>query len=93
MGLILVMFVRPPKLDKNNLLDLWSLILTVVLFGLFLMLVKIPLAQKFLKVAPLASKQDYQFIFIATGLWTILMVLFYTVERLGKKMKGKFNRE
>jgi len=93
MGLVLVMFVRPPKLNKNNLIDLWSLILALVLFGLFFILVKIPLAQKLLKVAPLSSKQDYQFIFIATGLWTILMVLFYAVEQLGKKMKGKFNRE
>lgn len=89
MGLILVMFVRPPKLNRKNLLDAWTLYLVLFLFGLFFVLVQIPLAQKYLEVSPLVSKQDYQYIFFTTGLWTIMMLLFYAAEKMSEKMIKK----
>ena len=74
-GMITVLFVRPPnrfwgggsKVDG----DLRFVVMLVVMVALYIMVLFIPLAQKLLKVAPLARPEDYQIVAGVILVWIL----------------------
>ena len=91
MGLILILFVNPPRLDRKHPVSAWPLVFVPILFALFMVFVKIPLAQRFLKVKPLNSVEDLRYVLAEVGLWTILMLLYYLGMKMAIRIRKGFH--
>ena len=77
MGLILVVFVQPPSnffVGGDVLSGDWrSTYMAIGLFGLYNILVWIPLAQNLLRLAPLSDPWEYPVIFVVALIWAITL--------------------
>jgi magnesium-transporting ATPase (P-type) len=85
-GLILVVFVQPPvrilALGDQFSGDWRPTYVVVVLFLIFQIATHVSLAQRFLKLAPLASLQDYLLVWGMALIWALLTLGFWRMRWL-----------
>ncbi|MEJ2348513.1 MAG: hypothetical protein P8Y03_01875 [Anaerolineales bacterium] len=86
MGLLLVVFVQPPVqflAGGDECSGDWRLTYVVaVLFPLFQLVVRMPLAQRYLKLAPLASLNDFLLILGISLVWAVLTLAIWRLAWL-----------
>jgi magnesium-transporting ATPase (P-type) len=85
-GLLLVVFVQPPLrfLARGDEFsgDWRPTYIAAALFLIFQITTHIPLAQRLLKLAPLASPQDYLFVWGTALVWAILTLIVWRLHWL-----------
>lgn len=86
MGLLLVIFVKPPlnplKIAGKGSRDWRITFLVGALFILFHIATVVPLAQKYLMIGPLASAQDYLFIWGVSLVWAAMTFIIWRLRWL-----------
>jgi magnesium-transporting ATPase (P-type) len=95
MGLLLVVFVQPPVrflAGGDECSGDWRLTYVVaVLFPLFQLVVRMPLAQKYLKLAPLASLNDFLLLLGISLVWAVLTLAIWRLPWLKRAVVARRN--
>jgi hypothetical protein len=95
MGLLLILFIRPPlvvswgRIPKAGLGDLWPAF--VVLFSLIVWwgITHIPLAVQLLEVEPLESSQDYMLVGLAALAWAFGVHFLWLAIPLQSRVRAR----
>jgi magnesium-transporting ATPase (P-type) len=96
-GLILCVYLQPPRSDASGTVLLrrnWrSVVLVVVLFGLYLVFVSLDLVQMLLHLRHLPRAQDYALVALVVVVWDGLLRLLWRIPGLNPYLLSKASRQ
>jgi hypothetical protein len=92
MGLMLVIFIKPPlrfawgRLPVRE--DLWPTLLVMTAALIFVVMTYIPLAQRLFEIAPLRLPEHYLVIGLATAAWVLGLRFLWLVIPLERRVRS-----
>jgi hypothetical protein len=91
MGLVLVVFTKPPWRSRSNggvqEGDRRPTILALILLVVFLVVTRIPLAQELLQIGTLNQLEHYGFVVGTVVVWAIVLQLIWWIIPLARKIQ------